>query len=191
MNTAFVLGNGISRSPVDLDRLHLHGHIYGCNALYREFTPDVLVSTDRLIARHIQETGYSSKNRFHTRKPIPNLGARAVPSQYYGNSSGPIAIALAAQDAHKHIYILGFDMGPDQNNQFNNVYAGTEFYKEVGTAPTFTGNWVKQLVKVVHDFPQIKFYRVHGETTHEVAEFNGISNFDRISLPDFQQHFNC
>jgi hypothetical protein len=59
MTVAFVLGNGVSRSGLALEQIQKLGKIYGCNALYREFTPDVLVATDRLIATQIQENGYA------------------------------------------------------------------------------------------------------------------------------------
>ena len=38
----YVLGNGPS-SHINLDELRKDGIIYGCNALYRDFTPDYLV----------------------------------------------------------------------------------------------------------------------------------------------------
>ena len=37
----FVLGNGTSRKDILLEPLRQHGTIYGCNALYREFKPDI------------------------------------------------------------------------------------------------------------------------------------------------------
>lgn len=188
--TAFVLGNGISRQGIDLTQLKQHGLIYGCNALYREYTPDVLVATDRPIATAIQESGYSARHRFYTRRPIANLGAQSVPSEYYGNSSGPIACALAAQDHHQEIYLLGFDLGPDQNQTFNNIYAGTEFYKGIGSKPTYSGNWIRQLTKITRDFSSVVFYRVHGNTTADIEEFSKILNLKKITINDFRQKFN-
>jgi hypothetical protein len=185
MSTAFVLGNGISRQGIDLTLLQKHGPIYGCNAIHREFSPDVLVATDRPIATAIQESGYALKNKFYTRRPIDNLGAHRVPNPYFGYSSGPIAAAIAAQDGHRCIYMLGFDMGPINNNQFNNVYAGTEFYKRVDAPPTFTGNWVKQIIRITADFPLSEFVRVHGPTTAAMAEFNTISNLKSMNLQEF------
>ena len=46
MKIAFVIGNGQSRSHFNLNTLRGKGTIYGCNALYRDFMPDVLVATD-------------------------------------------------------------------------------------------------------------------------------------------------
>ena len=185
MTQAFVLGNGISRQGIDLNQLQRLGTIYGCNALYREYTPDVLIATDRPIATHIQESGYSAQHRFHTRRPIAGLGARAVPKPYFGFSSGPIATGLAAQDGHTHIYLVGFDMGPTANNTINNLYAGTEFYKRADAPPTFTGNWKRQIVQICRDYPQTQFTRVCGETTAAVAEFDSIGNLKNQSLDQF------
>jgi hypothetical protein len=189
--TAFVLGNGISRQNINLLELRQHGPIYGCNALYREYAPDVLVATDRPIATAIQESGYSARHRFYTRRPIPNLGAQPVPTNYYGNSSGPIACALAALDGHQEIYLLGFDLGPTAEQTFNNMYAGTEFYKSTGSKPTYTGNWVRQLTKIAQDFSAVKFCRVKGNTTADVVEFSKILNFGHCNIDQFQKKFNC
>ena len=190
MTQAFVLGNGISRRDIDLTTLNQYGKIYGCNALYREYTPDVLVATDRPIAAHIQESGYSVQNRFHTRRPFKGSGAQEVPKPYFGYSSGPIAAGLAAIDGHKLIYLLGFDMGPSANNTINNLYAGTEFYKPVGSSPTFAGNWVKQLLRIMTDHKLTRFIRVHGPTTAKIPEFNALPNFANLDLETFLDRIN-
>jgi hypothetical protein len=185
MTTAFVLGNGISRKTIAPSSLQPLGKIYGCNALYREFTPDVLVATDRPIATAIQESGYAQTNCFYTRRPIEGLGACRVPALYFGYSSGPIATAIAASDGHRLIYLLGFDMGPSENQQFNNVYAGTEFYKPNNAMPTFTGNWIKQIIQIAQDFPQTEFVRIHGTTTARIAQFDNIPNLKSMVLAEF------
>ena len=189
MTIAFVLGNGVSRKGISPDDLQKLGKVYGCNALYREFTPDALVSTDRPIATKIQESGYSKLNKFYTRKPTPGSGALPVPDKYFGYSSGPIAVGLAAIDQHHVIYLLGFDMAPNTNQKFNNVYAGTEFYKPMNATPTYTGNWIKQIKTIVQDFPRCRFIRVKGETTGTISEFDRFSNLEHISLHEFlNQH---
>lgn len=58
----FLLGNGESRKSFNIDLLKPHGKIYGCNALYREYTPDVLVSVDHGIMHEIYQSGYCYKN---------------------------------------------------------------------------------------------------------------------------------
>ena len=190
MKKAFVLGNGVSRQSVSLDLLRGQGPVYGCNALYREFAPDVLVATDRPISAEIQNSGYAKKHLFYTRRPLEGLGAKKVPQQYFGYSSGPIATAIAAQDGHRHVYLLGFDMGPNQNQQFNNIYAGTEFYKPVGALPTFTGNWIKQITRIAGDFPNTHFFRICGSTTAKIAELEQIPNLQHLDLDTFLDRIN-
>lgn len=185
MTAAFVLGNGVSRKQINLDDLRPHGKIYGCNALYRDFTPDVLVSTDKPISETIQNSGYAVNNLMYTRNVIPGLGAYRIPDSYFGYSSGPIALALAADSDHSAIYIIGFDMGPDAVGRFNNVYADTEFYKKSSSTPTYSGNWARQMATVMKEHRRKSFIRVQGPTTATVQEFNKIGNLLHMSLPEF------
>ncbi len=187
---AFVLGNGISRSAVDPARLQALGPVYGCNALYRTHAPTVLVATDAAISAVIQDSGYAQQHRFYTRRPRPESGAQPVPQQYFGFSSGPIAMALAAQEGHDPIYLLGFDLGPDDRGRFNNVYAGTEFYKASGDRPTFTGNWVRQMVRVAQDHPQQRFLRVFGSTTASILDLDRVPNITAMAWPEFERAIN-
>lgn len=190
MSRAFVLGNGVSRAEIDLNYLKTLGPIYGCNALYREFTPDVLVSTDKPISERIQHEGYSLTNKFYTRRPFPSQGALSIPQDYFGFSSGPIATALAALDKNIAIYLIGFDMGPATNGKFNNIYADTEFYKKSSAVPTYTGNWVRQLITVTKNFPKVSFYRVKGATTADIHELNGVKNLAHMPMEDFLNRIN-
>jgi hypothetical protein len=188
--TAFVLGNGQSRGPVDPHALAQQGTVYGCNALYRSFTPAVLVATDQPMAREIQDSGYSKTNVFYTRRPFNGSGARTVPREYFGFSSGPIAAAIAAMARHDIIYLVGFDMGPGIDGKFNNIYAGTPHYKTVGSHATFTGNWIKQLKRVMQDHALQRFVRVMGETTQHIAEFETHSNFQIMSMEHLLAQIN-
>ena len=190
MSRAFVLGNGTSRQAISVAEMGQLGAIYGCNALYREHTPDVLVATDRPIAEHIQRSGYSVAHRFYTRRPLPGFGAQVVPKPYFGYSSGPIAVSLAALDQNQIIYLVGFDMGPTATKTINNVYAGTEFYKPATAAPTFTGNWIRQLVRIMHDFRAVQFVRVAGATTARLAELESVPNLAHLDLDTFVDRIN-
>ena len=61
-DNVFLIGNGESRIDFDLTQLRKYGKIYGCNALYRDFTPDVLVAVDQGISHEIYQSGYSKEN---------------------------------------------------------------------------------------------------------------------------------
>ena len=73
--TIFCIGNGESRSPVDLIKLRPQGKIYGCNGLYRDFTPDVLCSVDGQMMHEIYHSGYGDNNELWLRdwNPIPGV----------------------------------------------------------------------------------------------------------------------
>jgi hypothetical protein len=113
-----------------------------------------------------------------------------VPKQYFGYSSGPIATAIAAMEHHSPVYLLGFDMGPTTHGQFNNLYAGTEFYKPTNATPTYTGNWIRQIVKVMADHSTQRFVRVHGDTTARIQELDAVKNLEWITLEDFLLRIN-
>ena len=187
---AFVLGNGVSRRPIDINLLKSRGEVYACNAVYRTHTVTALVATDRPIATEIQASGYAQNNRFYTRRPEPNSGAQRVPQEYFGWSSGPIAAALACLDHHDRIYLLGFDLGPNEQGRFNNLFADSEHYKALGSAPTFTGNWIKQLRRVSEDFPSALFMRVFGATTAGIPEFDRLPNWQRLDMTEFVRRIN-
>jgi hypothetical protein len=93
-------------------------------------------------------------------------------------------------DNHVHIYMLGFDMGPTQNQKFNNIYAGSEFYKPLNATPTYTGNWVKQIVKITQDFPNANFIRLTGPTTARITELEAVKNLTHQDLATFADRIN-
>ena len=62
MNRVFCIGNGESRQGFDLEQLRPHGKIYGCNAIYRDFTPDILVALDSRMNHEVYRSGYAFEN---------------------------------------------------------------------------------------------------------------------------------
>lgn len=189
MSAAFILGNGNSRRVVNLDTLKPLGMTYGCNWLFKEYIPDVLVSTDRAIADHIQNSGYALKNRFHTRKPVLELGGKSLTNEFKGFSSGPNAAALACIDGHTDIYLIGMDLGTT-NGMFNNVYADWQFYKKKLDPPTFAGNWINQLITLTEKYSNRQFYRVEGIESAFVKQFNKIDNMKILSMDKFLEMVN-
>ena len=57
----FCIGNGESRKDYNLEKLRPHGKIYGCNAIYRDFLPDVLTAVDHGIMHEIYHAGMAQK----------------------------------------------------------------------------------------------------------------------------------
>lgn len=189
---AFVLGNGVSRLNADPTKLLSLGTVYGCNAQYREFTPNYLIAVDVKMVNEIIASGYNRLNEVWTN---PNKGITSKHrlnffSPHKGWSSGPTALWFAAQNGHKEIYIFGFDY-QGLNGKFNNVYADTFNYKKSGDAATFFGNWLSQTEKVIKEFKNTKFYRVI-EPGAFIPDKLGptLTNLHHITFDDFEKRFN-
>lgn len=186
---AFVLGNGKSRLKFDLNELKLRGKIYGCNGLYRDFTPDVLVATDRPMATEIEESGYSEHNEFWTRHPNSGKKSNKIDINF-GFSSGPIAVSLAARNSHKPIYLIGFDL-IGNNGKVNNVYAGTPNYVSVDNKETYWGNWSQQILTIMRDqFPHSKFIRYVEPGSFTPPEWLQLSNYSEANYKEFIRSIN-
>jgi hypothetical protein len=189
---AFVLGNGTSRSPINVEELSPIGKTYGCNALYRTFAPDFLVAVDVKMILEISKTGYQKK---HTVWTNPNKAYQRIPNLNLFNpskgwSSGPTALWLSAQHGYERIYILGFDYkGLEKGSKFNNIFADTPNYKKSQDGATFFGNWLRQTVSVVKENKNTQFVRVIAPDNYQPEELNKFDNFTTITVEDFMKIF--
>lgn len=190
MSTAFVLGNGTSRQHFDINRLKGNGKIYACNAVYRHFTPDVLIAVDPKMIHEIVASGYHNNNEVWTNfnngyKDYTNLNY-FQPSK--GWSSGPTALYKASKDNHKTIYIFGFDyMGLDGGKRFNNVFADTNNYKKSKEPATYYGNWLRQTENTISSNREIQFRRVINVGDFCPAQLNNYDNFKNITYSEFEK----
>ena len=190
MSVAFVLGNGKSRLAVDPQQDLLgKGIIYACNAIYRDFMPNVLISTDKPISEKIQLEGIPARVKHWTRRHLPDSQSYKIERPYYGMSSGPVAISRAAIDGHSHIYFLGFDLGSN-DGRLNNVYGSTEFYKANTDKATFAGNWIYQINQISREFRQAQFVRITGAESQPVDWENKFNNLTEMSMDDFKVMIN-
>lgn len=187
MTKAFVLGNGRSRLNINPKKLRQFGKIYGCNAIYREFDPDVLIAVDPKMIIEICQTGYQKKHEVWTNpnsrySSFENLKIFKKPR---GWSSGPTAMLKACMDGHKEIFMLGFDYYGIGNN-FNNVYSDTFNYKKSTDPATYYGNWMRQTEIVMREYKDNYFCRVVDTNDKWINEFGQINNFRHISYDDFR-----
>jgi hypothetical protein len=189
ISRSFVLGNGRSRETIDLNALRQCGKIYGCNAIYREFTPDYLIAVDPKMVYEIQETGYHRHYEVWTninRNYGYEHGLKYFKPQL-GWSSGPSALHLAASHTPNEIFILGFDFtGID--GKFNNMYANTRNYNSSESMEIYWGNWEKQTEIVVKKNPHIRFYRVVVDDFYDPG-WNYL-NYKNIKIEEFSKHIN-
>ena len=190
--TAFVLGNGTSRKPINLLQLKEHGTVYGCNALYREFDPDYLVAVDTKMILEINKAGYQHS---HTVWTNPNRAYHQMNGFNFFNpskgwSSGPTALWLASTHDNQKIYILGFDYQGIED-KINNLYADTPNYKKSHDRATYHGNWLKQTIITCQKFNEKRYIRVVQEEDPFIPkEFSKIDNLSHITVEEFKKSFN-
>lgn len=134
-DTVFLIGNGTSRKDFDLERLRGKGTIIGCNALYREFTPDVLIAIDAKLLTELKKAGYGNNdNEFII---IPRNRTVHIPAVTWKaerfNTSGCFAMKLITSIMKpSKCYMIGMDGYP------GNIYDGTENYSR-NTLQNFSG----------------------------------------------------
>jgi len=183
---AFVVGNGTSRKDIDLNLLKKHGKIFGCNALYREFSPDYLVAVDYKMIDEINHHKYQLKNQVWTnpfRLQSKFKGFNTF-EKSKGWSSGPTALWFASEKQFNTIYILGFDY-QGINEKVNNIYAGTLNYKKDNEPATFYGNWLRQTVITIRSNPNIEYIRVIDNQNFIPTEFTYLNNLKHINTYQF------
>lgn len=190
MSRSFVLGNGISRLTINLHKLRQHGKIFGCNALYRDFTPDYLFATDQEISTEIEDSGYPKSHQFFTRNPRLEKGSKKI-NLNFGYSSGPIAVSYAASFGAKHIYLIGFDL-TGINGKINNIYAGTPCYRPKDNGETHYGNWVNQIAAIMaNQYPTTKFTRIIPDSdSYTPPNWKDIHNYHEQRMAEFLENIN-
>jgi len=192
VNNVFVLGNGESRLEHSLEELRDYGRIYGCNAIYRDFSPDVLVAIDRHMVDEIVESSYPDNHvcyfaRDHRANEIPPkcLVGEYGKTQYCGPTAIRLSILL---DKPQRIYMLGFDIF---DKKWSNVYSGTEGYEDnriqaqqmVAQGQIIVHNklTLTQLRDIFTSFSNIEFYKVMGPDQFQYTQWQGIKNISYLT----------
>lgn len=189
---AFVLGNGVSRKSIDCTQLKKHGTVYGCNALYREFSPDYLVAVDAKMVVEITNTGYQLENSVWTNRNRNNQNIENLNffEKSRGWSSGPTALDLATMHDNTEIYILGFDyIGLNQGENVNNIYADSKNYKRSDQTATYYGNWLRQTRTIIKENQDKSFYRVIDSRGFIPKDLVNINNLEHVKVDEFCEKF--
>lgn len=166
--SGFVIGNGESRKGFDLNSLSGKGPIFGCNALYRDFEPDVLCALDHKVLLELSNNEYKGViGKLNKTFSQANLGAvyleflnvpRGKGVAWY---SGIFATWLLASTAPlfdielKRIFLIGFDL---YDSKTNNVYKNSNNYERMGMNDKIQFENFKNLIFT--KFPEITFLRV-------------------------------
>ena len=178
----FLIGNGNSRKEFDLERLRSHGTIIGCNALYREFTPDLLIAIDAKMLREFKEAKYEGLSL------IPKARTVAVPNSLIWraekfNTSGCFAMKLISQVMKPtKCYMLGMDGYP------GNLYDGTKNYA-ANTLQNFKGVNAYYM-QVLTGKGETIFINVNDKDAWP-QEAKDTGKYDFITYKDFEEKVLC
>lgn len=197
-NKACVIGNGISRKEFNLSAVidQFGGLLareklqtYGCNALYREYSPDFLVVTgdDDGIVTEVANSTYCDNHVVYASAPH----IQYHPGQFYlvpqdpGWNSGSIATYLACFDSHKTVFLLGFD-GQDTDGCNYNVYAGTPHYQNATNAQADPAFFDATMLQIFNLYNDVDFVRVMPSRYSSMPEsWKYVTNLRQISFRDF------
>jgi len=184
----FVIGNGESRKGFDLEQLRPLGTIYGCNALYRDFIPDVLVAVDEGMIKEIKDAidgGLFIKD-FAYREKASNECGRILRTSYCsyedkGYAAGPTAVKLLCTrfPGIAEVYLIGFDIY-STNGSRNNMYKGTKNYSKKDAQPVVPNNWIEKLARIFVSNSGTKFYRVTNIQANP-PEWSDVDNIANIT----------
>ena len=184
----FVIGNGESRLKYDLSILREQGLIYGCNALYKDFEPDLLISVDANMVKKILKSDYKGEvlyigigtrkfflNRSHPENK-PGMENFVINSR--GFAAGPSAVWLMIHyfPNIKIINLIGFDLY-GKNGKINNVYAGKDdCYQPADSNAVVFRSWVEHLAIIFKENPGVQFFRVGNMEDSVPEDWQDISN---------------
>lgn len=192
---AICIGNGESRRNFDLSLIDRHRgglfakdklQSYGCNALYRDFTPDFLVARGDGIIAEIANTEYYTDNIVYTTADslLKYPGKFYLIPQNIPFDAGALAAYLACFDGHTKIYLIGYDQY-DNEGRINNIYKDTNGY------PTSNQEQNNQflslsLQNVIQTYDDVEFVRVMPlDTWYQPELLRPLLNFRQISYQTF------
>ena len=166
---------------------------YGCNALYRDFMPDYLISMDWAIVEEILTNEVYHKTTFYT-QDCSQFNFMSNEIKEHINwlkpmnkrlDSGNSALEVALSHEYDSIYMIGFDYNID-GGILNNVYHGSKHYARNGYIPSATqmaAEWRNRLKHLVKEHPDTQIVRVNGANTEMIVD---LPNYSEITSEQFK-----
>ena len=170
MAVAYIIGNGPSRKELHLSELE--GTTFGCNAIYRDFTPDYLIGGDATIIKEICASGYPKDNQciFPDWDPIPKEFKDTILQPF---EEQDYTIEESDIDNYDHIQIFGLSEDPSNEMQLH----------VLGVDP----DWKIINMKGTEDDPG---FSVNFFTGAQAMTQASIMGFDEIGLIGFDSIWN-
>ena len=176
-----VIGNGKSRKQIDLAAIR--HRTFGCNAVYRDFSPDVLVSVDNGMMQEIysEHTGNASiQFRVWEELPADTYGMFPTTEPLIVRGEPCANYTLNGAPWGTHITWCDKDLEIDRI-----VLPGCEDWSTGTTAINSAENWRSQHCRNFVEFPSVHFVIVGGGLTPEwTDEYRNVSYISVDSFKD-------
>jgi len=202
--SAFIIGNGPSRNKHNLQALNgirasrdftkslapeNVGQSYGCNLLYKDFTPTFLICFNAEVCASIQKSGYANENIVYSNREniVKYPGILHLYPHYEKMFAGPAAARLAAADGHKNIFLIGFDL---YSESIDHIYPQMKkSYQPITDFNAINSKLIHQLTTVFNMYEDVNFYHVQGSQgkfrENIISEFNWCHNLTTIDINTF------
>ena len=193
---AFIIGNGPSRTQVDLEKLVGQAPIYGCNALYRNFNGwDYLVAIDDGMIEELRKVRKDNgiliippeEERWESPEYSPNRRRSNA-----GMNAMLEAIRREAPNGEEvELYCLGFDFILQGDSSVANIYDGTDNYGPETRANKIDNIYRCQYLEwFTNQHPNITFTFMlpRNETFYTFRAIH--DNLCGIDVGDFNTRFN-
>jgi hypothetical protein len=194
-NRAVIIGNGVTRLDFDMRAIFEHRggllgvdtvQTYGCNALYRDYSPDFLIARGDNIITELANSDYTIDNVVYT----SSLHLFKNPNKFYlipydpYCDAGTTAAYIAAFDGHKKIFLLGFDNQDTPGHNYN-VYADTSGY-DIINSNISDQKWIVDRASLINAYEDVDFIWVTNKgRTLMPNEWKACVNLRQISFRDF------
>ena len=158
VDRVFCIGNGESRSPIDLIRLRPHGKIYGCNGLYRDFTPDVMTAVDGAMMHEVYQSGYNGELWLRDWNAVPGMTYSSV--VFAGLSPEEVEIAK------KNFKLYENKRGDKQNY----VFHGSAISGQVGIIRRLASGEQIEKKQISHTGCYVSWVDIQNDKTHNIRD---------------------
>ena len=158
IDRVFCIGNGESRSPIDLIKLRPHGKIYGCNGLYRDFTPDVMTAVDGAMMHEVYQSGYNGELWLRDWNAVPGMTYSSV--VFAGLSPEEVEIAK------KNFKLYENKRGDKQNY----VFHGSAISGQVGIIRRLASGEQIEKKQISHTGCYVSWVDIQNDKTHNIRD---------------------
>lgn len=191
---AHVIGNSTSRKGFDLnlltgqfggqDGVQSVGQTYGCNLLYKDFSPTFLVCINKIICSEIAKSGYTEDNIVYSN--IKNItqheGHFHLYPQLFTANTGSLALRLACADGHKKIYMIGMTT---YNMPEDNIYFSSHNEYKKANVEGANNKFISDCTKIFLTYNDVEFFYVAKDAGLMPEEYNWCPNVKEITYNQY------